>query len=345
MKPARLFVIFLFLLFGCSKEKGPAQDQREAKPLGEVKAEVIQPMPVEDFFEAVGTVVSRRTVGLSSKAVGTVVSISAKEGDRVSKGKILVEIDSRDLQAELQGAEAALEEMEGAIKAAESGVVAAKGQRDLAHATFKRYESLIARGSVTPQEYDEVRAKYTVAEAETVRAEENLRALKAKREQAKAKLSYAKTLLSYTTIVSPFDAVVTAKIAEAGMLAVPGSPLLTVEEVGYYRLEVQVGESRIAQVRPGKTVPVSIDAIEKELSGNVAEVVPAADPKSRTFTVKIALPSDSLMRYQERVIRYRLVKTGKEHGDRIEILSGLNAGERVVVKGVERVSEGNRLPS
>jgi RND family efflux transporter MFP subunit len=375
-----LTAIVLLLVFGCSGEKQTSQGRQEAKPIQGVVAEAIQPTAVEDFFEAVGTVVSRRTATLSSKIVGTIVSISVKEGDRVPKGKTLVEIDRRDLQAELQGTEAALEEMEGAIKAAEAGVVGAKGQRDLAYSTFKRYESLIGKGSVTPQEYDEVRAKYTVADAEAVRAEEGLRALKAKREQVKAKISYTRTLLSYATIASPFDAIVTAKTAEAGMLAAPGSPLLTVEEVGSYRLEAQVAESWVAKVRLGTPAPVSIDALGKELSGSVVEIVPAADPKSRTFTIKIALPSHPLIRSglygkarfslgkkdvlavpseavlqrgqlvglyvvdAEGAARFRLVKTGKRHGDRVEILSGLNAGERVVVKGAERVGEGSRLP-
>ncbi|HXG52796.1 MAG TPA: efflux RND transporter periplasmic adaptor subunit [candidate division Zixibacteria bacterium] len=375
-----LAIAFFLALTACSRERPVGRGGGEANALRGVEVEVVQPTLGEDFFEATGTVVSRRTATLSSKIVGTVVAVAVREGDRVPRGKTVVEIDNRDLRAELQGAEAALDEIERAVKGAELGLVAARGQRELAYATFKRYESLIARGSVAPQEYDEVRTRYAIADAEAGRAEENLQSLRARKEQAKARLAYARAVLSYTAIAAPFDALVTAKTAEAGMLASPGSPLLTLEEAGHYRLELQVGESRMGHVALGKTVPVVLDAVEQELSGNVAEIVPAADPRSRTFTVKVALPSHPAIRSglygkarfslgkrtvlsvpaaallrrgqlvgiyvanPEGIVRFRLVTTGERYGDRVEILSGLKAGERVVTKGIERVDEGSKLP-
>ncbi len=380
MKTGTTFVILFFLaLSGCSEKKSrPGGEIRPARLSG-VAVETVQPSAVEDFFEAVGTVRSRKTTSLSSKSVGAVLSISVKEGDKVKKGQTLAEIDNRDIRADLNGAEAASREVEWALKAGESGVMAAKGQRDLAAATFKRYEPLVSKGSVTPHEFDEVSAKYKVASAELNQAEENLRALKAKKEQAQARIASIQSLLSYTRVTAPFDGVVTAKTAEVGTLASPGTPILTVEEAGRYRLEAQVGEAWISYCRVGNIVPVIIDAIQGELSGTVAEIVPAADPQSRTFTVKIELPSEPGIRSglygkaefslgKKRVllvpatavlqkgqlvglyavegggvVRFRLVQAGKRRGDRIEILSGLNPGERVVTKGVEKVSDGKRI--
>jgi multidrug efflux pump subunit AcrA (membrane-fusion protein) len=378
-----LAIVFVLFLLGCSREGEPSREQVEAQLVKDVEIKVAQPESVEVFFEAVGTVRSRKTATLSSKVVGTVIAVLVKEGDRVKRGQALIEVDSRDLRAELQGARASLEEAEWAIKAAESAISAAKGQRDLAAATFKRYETLVARGSVTPQEYDEVSAKYKVANAELERAEENLGALKAKREQARARVSYIQTLLAYTTIASPFDGVVTAKIGEVGMIASPGTPLLTVEETSRYRLEAEVGESWLAHARVGSMVSVIIDALKVALSGKIAEIVPAADPQSRTFTVKIDLPPHPLLRSglygkasfpvgkkevllvppeailqrgqllglsvvdKDGAVRLRLVKTGKRYNQKVEILSGLSPGERVIVRGMERVAEGSRvvLPS
>lgn len=374
-----LTLIFVSFLWGCSPDG--SEKRAEPEPVQGVEVAVVQPTAVEDYFAAVGTVRPRRTTTLSSKVVGTVVIFPVSEGDRVKEGQTLVEIESRDLRAELQGAEAALEEIEWAIRAAGSAVVAAEGQRDLAAATFQRYESLVARGSIAPQEFDEVRTKYQVAEAEVARAGENLRALKARREQAKARLSHTQALLSYARITSPFGGIVTAKMAEIGTVASPGTPLLTVEERGPYRLESQVGESQISLIRLRGSVEISLDAVDQRLVGTVAEIVPAADPQSRTFTVKIDLPSRRDIRsglygkarfpLGERKIlaappqallhrgqlvgvyvidrggiaRFRLVKTGKEYGDRTEVLSGLSAGERIVTQGVERVSEGSRVGS
>ncbi|MGE5215804.1 MAG: efflux RND transporter periplasmic adaptor subunit, partial [Chloroflexota bacterium] len=227
--------------------------------------------------------------------------------------------------------------------------------------------------------FDEVSAKNRVAEAELARAEENLRAARAKQNQAQAKVAYAQTLFDYTRIAAPFDGIVTAKNAEVGMLASPGAALITVEQSGLYRLEAQVGESSLAHVKLGMAVPVAVDAVDAAMTGKVGEIVPAADPQSRTFTVKIDLPTHPLLRSglygkasfsrgEQQVLllpipavfergqltgvfvvgadgraEFRLVKTGKRYGDSFEILSGLSAGERVVVKGAERIGEGSRV--
>ena len=237
----------------------------------------------------------------------------------------------------------------------------------------------MAKGSVTPQEFDEVSAKYRIASAELERAENNLRVQKARKKQAEAKVSYAQTRLSFTKISAPFDGIVTAKTAEVGGLASPGSPLVTLEQRGFYRLEVQVGESRLGGVKAGTAVPVEIDAIDKELTGQIGEIVPAADPQSRSFTVKIdipavpglhsglygkarfragkkellAVPTAALVEKGQLVglyvvddrgvARLRLVSTGKQYGRKTEILSGLSAGERMVVGGLDKISDGSRV--
>ena len=374
-----ILVLFLMFLWTCSREKTVSKETTEAPVVRDVQVAWVRPETVEDSFQAVGTVKARMSTALSSKTVGTIVAVLAQESDRVRKGQILIEIDDRDLRAELQGAQAALEEIHSDIGAAESAVASARGQKDLATATFNRYEPLVAKGSVTPHEFDEVTAKFKVAHAELDRAEKNLRALEARREQAEAKRSYARTLLSYSKIASPIDGIVTAKSAEVGGLASPGISLITIEQSGLYRLEAQVGESLLAHVKLNTAVRVVIDAIETPLTGKVGEIVPAADPQSRTFTIKIDLPAHPLLRSgiygkaafsrgetqvllapipaviergqltgvfvvgQDGGVDFRLVKTGKRFGDKVQILSGLNAGERVVSKGAERISDGSRI--
>ncbi len=381
MKAHKLFPAFLALCFlcACAKEDKPTRQQAEPILVRDVELAPVQAQGVEDSFESVGTVKAIRSAVLSSKTVGTVVAIPVKEGDRIKKGQTLVEIDSRDLQAELQAARAALEEANSAIGAAESTVTSARGEKDLAEATFKRYQPLVGKGSVTPHEFDEVSAKQKIADAEFNRAEDNLRAARARKTMAMAKVSSAETLLGYTKIMAPFDGVVTAKPGETGALASPGTPLITVEQTGPYRLEAQVGESSLANVKMNMAVPVSLSSIKAELTGKVVEIVPAADPQSRTFTIKIELPSHPLLHSGQYgrarfvrgkttallvpsqavvekgqlvgvyvaddsgLARLRLVTTGKSYGDKIEILSGLTAGERIVIRGKERVSDGSRI--
>jgi RND family efflux transporter MFP subunit len=166
---------------------------------------------------------------------------------------------------------------------------------------------------------------------------------------------------------------------EPGDLAVPGQPLLVLDDPRAYRLEALVGESAVGRVRLGQTVPVVVDSLGRPLEGRVAEIIPAADPASRTVTVKLDLPADPGLRsglfgrarfpagerqallvpasaLVERgqltaayvvdghdIARLRLVTAGARHADRVEILSGLEAGERLVVEGAPRVSDGSRV--
>jgi len=381
MKAHRVTLVFVLLLSlgSCSKEKKISEETTEPPVIRDIGVAAVRPETVEDSFESVGTVTAAKSTMLSSKTVGTIVAVLAREGDRVKQGQTLIEIDARDLRAELEGAQAALDEAQSAAGAAESAVASARGQRELAESTFKRYEPLAARGSVTPQEFDEVGAKRKVADAELERAEDNLRAARARRKSAEAKVDYAKTMLSYAKILSPFDGVVTAKNAEVGLLTAPGTPLMTVEQSGPYRLEAQVGETWIAQVKRGMTAKVVFDAINAELTGKVDEIVPAGDPRSRTFTIKIALPSHPLLRsglYGKALfslgkkaallvpaaavvekgqlvglyavdgagrVRLRLVQLGGRHDGKLEVLSGLQAGDRIVVDGA--ASPCRRRPS
>lgn len=366
-----------------------------------VRLQTVTAVPVEDFYEAAGTVRSRTTSVLSSKAMGTVRAVFVREGDRVRAGQVLVEIDDRDLvaglrkaQAGLREAENALDEMERAIAAAESAKAAAEANRTLAASTFARYRALLERRSVSQQEFDEVQARYKAATAEAERESQMLASLQAKKNQvlarmdhARADIAAAQVMVGYARVTSPINGIVTAKQAEVGMLAAPGVPLVTVEDDAHYRLEVTVEESQIGTIHPSDPVRVVIDTLgDRELTGRVAEIVPAADPASRTFTVKIDLPMEGgkdgarpILRSglygkarftvgrkqalliprqaivergqligvyvvdESRIARLRLIKPGKPYGDRLEVVAGLNEGERIVVENVGTISDGTRI--
>ncbi|GBC83335.1 Toluene efflux pump periplasmic linker protein TtgG [bacterium HR10] len=391
---AILLAAALTVTAACGKREEAAADRTPA--VVRARLETVAKTPIEDTYEAVGTVRSRTTSVLSAKIMGNVLAVFVREGDRVRSGQVLVQIDDRDVQAQLRKAEAgwreaehAREEIERAIRAAESAREAARAQAELAAATFHRYEALRERRSVSAQEFDEVRARYRAALAEAERAEELLLSLRAKREQVLAKIEQAqadvaaaRVALSHTRVVAPMAGLVTAKSVEIGVLATPGMPLLTIEDDTHYRLEVTVPESQIAAVRVGDPVSVEIDALgSRSLLGRVAEITPAADPMSRSSTVKVDLPSEKapalrsgmygkarfrigerraltiprtavLQRGQltgvyvvdeEGAARFRLITLGKVYGDRVEVLSGLTEGERIVAENPHGIREGDRV--
>jgi RND family efflux transporter MFP subunit len=366
-----------------------------------VRVETVKASTQEDVYEAVATVRSKTTSVLSSRIMGTIVAIHVKEGDRVQPGQLLVEIDNRDAAAQLKKAQAGLreaeemlQETERMIQANESAKAAAEAEQSLATSTFNRYRVLLERKSVSQQEFDEAQARYRSKTAEVERVGEILRSMQARREQvlaridqAKAEISQAQIFVSYGRIQSPLRGIVTQKRAEVGVLAAPGTPLLTLEDDARYRLEAAVEESKLGKIRRGDSVRVSIDALgDQEWTGRVGEIQPTADPASRSSLVKIDLPESLMQRAPGRILRsglygrarfavgkkslltiphkavfqrgqlvqvlvvdpsqiarLRLIKTGKIYGERIEVLSGLGEGEKIIVEGVERVNDGNRI--
>ena len=295
-------ITLAIMIVSCGKKEEAVIEK--STTIQDVKIDTITLSPVQEDYEAVGTVRSKTTSVLSSKTVGNILAVHVREGDRVQMAQLLIEIDDRDTQAQLQKAQAGLREVRDAeeeidqnIYAAESAREAAEAGRSLAAATFKRYSTLLEQKSVSQQEFDEVQAKLRVAEAEVDRADRMLQALKAKKsqvlakaEQVKADMASAQVYVGYSRILSPINGVVTSKQAEIGLLAAPGVPLLTVEDNSSYRLEVSVEDSMLRKIHLDTPARVSIDALgPQEFSSRVTEIVPASDPGSRSSTVKIDL--------------------------------------------------------
>jgi RND family efflux transporter MFP subunit len=338
-------------LSGCSSE-------RPAVPTAPATIRDVLVLPVEradvpDLVEAVGTVRAGQTSQLASQMMGNIVELRVHEGDRVQRGQVLAVIDGAQPRAAVDRATAA-------ESASGQEVAASDSDLTLAQSTLDRYQNLYDKKSVSPQEFDEVKARYQAAVAHRDMT-------RAGQVQAKAALAEAHTLFSYTRILAPFDGVVTEKNADPGMLASPGLPIFTIEGLGHYRLEATVNENDLRHVRMGELVPVVVDALETtELKGKVVQIVPTADPGSRSFLVKIELPATAQLRSglfgraqfsrgkrsslliaqtavvergqlqgvyvldQNKVASLRYVTLGKTTGAEVEVLAGLQEGERLV---------------
>jgi RND family efflux transporter MFP subunit len=352
------------VLTGCSSERGAKAAPLET--VSNIAVTVAQETRVPDWLRVVGTVQPDQTSQISSQMMGTIVEIRAHEGDLVKQGQVLAVLDDAQPRAAMQQAQAA-------VTAAQNGVTAADSELSLAAATLKRYQQLYEKKSVSPQEFDQINARYQSAQAQRAIAQ-------AQQSQANAALAQARTALGYTIIRAPFSGIVTQKMADAGTLASPGMPLFAMEDTRSYRLEVSVDESDIHLVRIGQTVPVTIDALETPaLSGKVVQIVPAADPASRSFLVKIELPADSRLRSglfgranfrrgerealliprtsiiergnlqgiyvlgADQIAELRYVTLGQAEGQAVEVLSGLQAGESFVAAPGGRELGGKRI--
>lgn len=363
------------LFAGCGPAEKP--DRTSDRTVSGVSLETIHLQTLPDTYEVVGTIRSAVTSTLGAELSGTVREIRVKPGDRVKSGNLLALLDDRSPRAQLAAAEAGVAESKEGLTEADQALQAATAERKLAEVTYRRYQDLLAKTSATQQEFDSADARYKSALASEAAAEARKRQMEARGQQAQSQQKSAETLFSYSRIVSPINGVVTAKLVDPGTLVMPGTPVFTVEDAAHYRLEASVPEELLSSVRQGQQVPVSTERVQ--LTGSVVEVVPAADPGSRTFLVKLALPSPCSCRSGEYgkakfpigerkvlavtrvavvergqlegvyvvdsrgIAEYRLVKTGKSFGDRIEILSGVSDGDRVAASLLDRLSDGVRV--
>lgn len=370
-----LVLVPMSLFVACSS--GSRKPAQSGPTVSGVRVETVRLQTTAVFYDAVGTIRSANTSVLTAQLGGTVREIRVKAGDRVSRGQLLAVLDDRGPRAQLEAAQAGVSEAAQALAEVDQALQAAIADRHFAEVTYRRYQELLAKNSLSRQEFDGADAHFKSALA-------NERALEAKKQEALARQQGARsqqdsaqTVFSYARIVSPLDGVVAAKSVDAGTVVMPGTPVLTVEDTARYRLEASLPEQFIAKASVGEAVRVSTENGGWE--GRVGEVVPAADAASRTFLVKVELPRDCACRSgeygkasfpagEEKLLavprdalvthgelqgvfvvntqgaaEYRLVKTGKEVGERVEILSGLSEGDRVATTQVDRLRDGARV--
>jgi len=329
---ASLFALALSLA-ACSKKPREAAPGDDLPPIA-VRVQTVEPRPHIATEEVTGSVRAKLHSVIEAKSAGRIEKMLVAPGQRVKQGEVLVQLDAREIQAKLDQARAV---------------------RDQSETNLKRYTALLANKVTTQAEFDTAQSSNRVA---------------------KAALAEAETNLGYMTIVAPFDGVITRKSADVGDLATQGKTLLEIEDPAALRFEADVPEAIIGSVESGAKMAVRTGAVE--IVGAVSEIAPVADAQSRTFLVKLDLPqtpglragqfgrvavpvsetsvlripsSALVQRGQMEIVfvvengraRLRLVKTGKRFGNEVELVSGIEAKEQVVVENVSRLTDGQRV--
>lgn len=311
---------------------------RDAAP--ESRSVAVMRREMEDVLEWPGTVRSRTEVQVAPKLLARILELRCEVGTSVKAGEVIAVLDDRDLISKVEQAKAAL----GAAEA-----LAAQGE-----AEYRRMKALFEKQAATNRDFEAAQARATSARSQV--------------DQARQAVAEAEIFRSESILRSPFDGVITGKWAQAGDTAVPGKPLVTLQDPRHLRLEAAVPESCARKAALGMEVRVRIDSLGRETIARIEEIAPVADPESRTFLLKASLagetdlrpgmfgrfiqpcgkkaallvPASAITRSGQlemvQVVangeaQTRHVRTGKSYGDLIEVLSGLREGERILPEG------------
>ncbi len=317
-------------LAGCKPAQQASVSSVEL-PRVEVSAEVLELKTRPVIEEVMGTIRARTRATLSAKLSGRIEEMPVELGQQVDLGSLVARLEAAEVKARLEQAEASLQQAE----------------RD-----WNRAAELFKAQAMTRAEADAIEARWRVA---------------------RAAVTEVRAALGQTEVLAPFSGVITRKWMEAGDLAQPGRPLVELENPKELQVEADVPEALLARIRPEGSLVVL--AGDTNLIGTVREVAPAADPVTRSFQVKLDLPASAGLRagqfarlqvpvadsqslrvplsavvrrgqleiafvVKDQRAHMHLIKTGQQIGQEIEVLSGLESGNLVVVDGAFQLSDG-----
>ncbi len=362
------------LLAGCggASKTEPAKTASERRI--ESRVEEIGQAKVAMTAQASGTVEAKVRSVIAAQVMGTVRQVRVETGQTVRAGDVLVVIDSQQLESGAAQASAARQEAKNALGEVAAMIENARSQLELARSTEARLRKLYDRKSLSEQEMDEAASRVKQAEAGLRMAEARQTQVEARIAQSDQVVKTAETQKGYATLVAPYAGVVTEKIAQVGTMAVPGAPLLVLERQGGLRAVLSVDESQAAGLRVGTPLKLTVEGREA-ISARVSEIVPALDAATRSLIVKADLPAMAELRsgafvrgewttgeretlslpttairetgqlqmvyvLEDGKARSRMISAGAVTGGRREILSGLKAGEKILLDITDDTKDG-----
>ncbi len=377
---AATLLIAGLLLFSCSEKIEPGSTPPVEGPSVTVRVNEARSAVQPVVYEAVGTVKARLSATVSSKLMGVILEFRVKEGDSIKNGDLLVVLDARQVSAQLNQARAALAEAKKAEAGAVSARTSAEAGAQRARLSYERNRSMLEGGAITQETFETVDAQYKQAQAALTQAQSMVEAASYRVKQAQAAVDSAIVAQKDARVLAPFDGKVTAKLSDTGALAAPGTPLLTLEREGGYRVDLVVPETYIQSVRTGQRVDVRIPAVDDvPIAGTVDVIIPSADPSSRTFVVQVGvsgtrsirsgmfarvpliigerqsmrIPETAVVRKgqltgvfivdEKDTARFRLIRTGRSYGEQMEVISGLQDGVRIVVGPPTQLNNGSTV--
>lgn len=344
--PVVVPLLVVLAVAGCSKKIEKTEDIRPVRTM------VVAPIGTQAVTELSGEIVPRYESRLGFRVGGKIIARKVEVGSLVKRGQVLMQLDSSDLQLSQAQAKAS--------------VAAAESNLSLAKADLERFR--------------ELRSKNFVSQAVLDAKEAAHRSALSAQEQAMAGLKVQANQNSYATLIADADGVVTGIDAEVGQVVSPGTPVVRLARSGEIEVRVSLPEDRVEVMRHVSSVAVRTWANQSaSIEGRVREIAPAADPATRTFTAKIALPKagpeirlgmsatvafsatlpagirlplTALLNDQGKTsvwvvensrVKLQPVQLGGAIGNEITVSGGLNPGQEIVTAGVNLLRDGQKV--
>jgi RND family efflux transporter MFP subunit len=304
-------------------------------------------------------------------------------GDHVKEGQMLAEIEAPELDQQIRQAQATLQQAESSVEQAEAALQQGRSNEALARVTAERWANLVKRGAVSKQENDVYQAQYAAQQANVEALQKAVAAARSNVGATEANLARLNDLKSYQTVKAPFAGVITVRNVDVGALINEGNTLLyRIAQTGRMRTYINVPQSEAESVRVGQTATLQFSELQnRKFTGTVTRTSNALDPASRTLltevqvpnpdgtllpgmftqvdlqvlrkTPPLLIPGDTLVVRADGTqvavvdtdgqVHYTRIQLGRDYGDHIEVLSGLEQGQRVVVNPSDAVREGVKV--
>lgn len=357
-----LVLLFVALIGGCGK-KSVTPEEEVLVPVEIAKTQLAD---LAHTLNTTGEIMPGAEVAVAPKVSGRVAAIHVKVGDRVSRGQVLLELDATEASNAKTMAEAG-------VGVARAGLNKAKQSLADAELDYNRTKALYDSQAVAKAQFEQAESMLNNARIGVQVAEEQLK-------QAEATLQNSEDTYNNFTVTSPLSGLVATVNIEDGELAGPQATVLTVVQLATVKVKVNLSENAVVSIKKGTEVPVTINSLNKTLTGMVASVGPKADPATRAFPVEIhlnnkdgdlkagmvatlnletglsqgtvAVPVDALLERNGQYWVYVLedgkakevtVKKGIASGQLVEIIEGLQEGQDVIVSGNHLVTDGQKV--
>jgi RND family efflux transporter MFP subunit len=358
-----------------------AREQETALPRVEV-IEVGRSSGTNDL-QLPGSIQAVTEAPILARADGYIKQRMVDIGDRVQSGQRVAEIEAPELDQQIRQAKANLQQAQAALEQALANHEQGKSNLELARITAQRWGNLVAQGVVSKQDNDQYQAQYHSQIAGVQALEKAIAAQRANVAAAEANIARLDEMQSYRTVKAPFAGVITLRNVDVGALVNAGSTLLyRIAQTGTLRTYVNVPQTNASSIKPGQTALLSVSNLPgRTFRGSVARTANSLDPGSRTMLVEIQVPNadgallpgmyaqvdlssprtnapllvptDALSIHAagpqiaivgpDSIVHLQKIKVGRDYGDRLEVTSGLKAGDTIIVNPGDSAREGLKV--